>query len=118
MAGFLELDRAEVTWFLSVDRADLPAASIAAGKPAFRSLSMDGEEIEFSEGFTELHTALYADILGGGGFGLADAKPSVDLVYAIRTADVVKPSAAHPSLEAALKERPAAAGLSFPPDRP
>lgn len=117
MAGYLELDKADVTWFLSVDRADLPESALAAGKPAFRSLSMDGEEIEFSEGFTELHTALYADILAGGGFGLVDAKPSVELVYAIRSATVVKPTAAHPSLEAALTERPASANLSVPPPR-
>jgi UDP-N-acetyl-2-amino-2-deoxyglucuronate dehydrogenase len=117
MAGFLELERADVTWFLSVDRADLPAASVASGKPAFRSLSMDGEEIEFSEGFTELHSALYADILAGGGFGLADAKPSVELVYAIRTADVVRPTAAHPYLEAAMKAKPAVANVSLPPPK-
>jgi UDP-N-acetyl-2-amino-2-deoxyglucuronate dehydrogenase len=116
MAGFLELERADVTWFLSVDRADLPAASVAAGKPAFRSLSLDGEEIEFSEGFTELHTALYADILAGGGFGLADAKPSVELVYAIRAAEPVKPSAAHPLLDAALKGRPTS-NISLPPPK-
>jgi UDP-N-acetyl-2-amino-2-deoxyglucuronate dehydrogenase len=115
LAGFLELERADVTWFLSVDRADLPEASVAAGKPAYRSLSMDGEEIEFSEGFTELHTALYADILAGGGFGLADAKPSVELVYEIRSAEPVKPSLAHPALEAALRERPAASTLTLPP---
>ena len=117
MAGFLELERADVSWFLSVDRNDLPAASIAAGKPAYRSLSMDGEEIEFSEGFTDLHTALYADILAGGGFGLADAKPSVELVYAIRGADVVKPSVAHPDLENAVRAQPAAANASMPPRR-
>lgn len=115
MAGFLELERADVTWYLSVDRADLPAATIAAGKPAFRSLVMDGEELEFSEGFTELHTTLYSDILAGGGFGLSDAKPSVELVYAIRSAEEVKPSAAHPCLEAALQTRPAATSFTLPP---
>jgi hypothetical protein len=67
--------------------------------------------------FTELHSALYADILAGGGFGLADAKPSVELVYAIRAADVVKPSAAHPYLEAALKAKPAAANVTLPPPK-
>jgi UDP-N-acetyl-2-amino-2-deoxyglucuronate dehydrogenase len=77
---------------------------------------MDGQEIEFSEGFTELHTALYADILAGGGFGLADAKPSVALVYAIRSAEVVRPSAAHPYLENASRAQPAPA-ITLPPPR-
>ena len=117
LAGFLELEHADVTWFLSVDRADLPAASVAAGKPAYRSLQMDGEEIEFSEGFTELHTTLYADILAGGGFGLAEAKPSVELVYAIRSADVVRPSAAHPYLENALRAQPAPPAITLPPPK-
>ena len=117
MAGYLELERADVTWFLSVDRADLPPAAVAAGKPAFRSLSMDGEEIEFSEGFTELHTVLYADILNGGGFGLQDAKPSVELVYAIRGADEVAATAAHPYLANALKSRPSTVNASVPPPK-
>ncbi|HEX7477935.1 MAG TPA: Gfo/Idh/MocA family oxidoreductase, partial [Polyangiales bacterium] len=63
MAGFLELDWADVTWFLSVDRADLPDGYFEAGKPAYRSLTMNAEQIEFSEGFTELHTTVYRDIL-------------------------------------------------------
>ncbi len=117
MSGFLELERADCTWYLSVDRADLPAASVAAGKPAFRSLSMDGEEIEFSEGFTELHTALYADILAGGGFGLDDARPSVELVYAIREAHTVRASEAHPYLANALRSQPAASNATLPPPK-
>ena len=116
LSGLLELEHADVTWFLSVDRADLPAAAVAAGKPAYRSLVMDGEEIEFSEGFTELHTSLYADILAGGGFGLADAKPSVELVYALRSAEVVRPSAEHPYLERASRGQPAPA-LTLPPPK-
>jgi UDP-N-acetyl-2-amino-2-deoxyglucuronate dehydrogenase len=116
MAGFLELDWADVTWFLSVDRADLPPGYFESGKPAFRSLSMDGQEIEFSEGFTELHTSVYRDILAGGGYGLADARPSVDLVYALRSTDVVdRPVHAHPSLGSALSMPPFAAAGSMPP---
>jgi UDP-N-acetyl-2-amino-2-deoxyglucuronate dehydrogenase len=115
LAGFLELDWADVTWFLSVDRADLPKGHLESGKPAYRSLSMDGQEIEFSEGFTELHTAVYRDILAGGGFGLADAKPSVELVYALRSADIVShPSHAHPALRGALAS-PLPTGATMPP---
>ncbi len=99
MAGFLELEWADVTWMLSVDKADLPAGYFEAGKPAYRSLTMDGKEIEFSEGFTDLHTAVYKDILAGGGFGLMEAKPSVELVYALRSSKLVeRPSLAHPQL--------------------
>jgi UDP-N-acetyl-2-amino-2-deoxyglucuronate dehydrogenase len=118
MAGFLELDWADVTWFLSVDRADLPPGYFEAGRPAFRSLEMDGEEIEFSDGFTELHTAVYHDILAGGGFGLSDAKPSVELVYTLRASEVTAhPSHAHPALKAALSSQPTAAA-SVPPPLP
>ncbi|HEX2679391.1 MAG TPA: Gfo/Idh/MocA family oxidoreductase, partial [Polyangiales bacterium] len=100
LAGFLELEHADVTWLLSVDRNDLPPGYFEAGNPAYRSLSMDGQEIEFSEGFTELHTAVYREILAGKGFGLADAKPSVELVYGLRSARIVtSPSLAHPQLE-------------------
>jgi UDP-N-acetyl-2-amino-2-deoxyglucuronate dehydrogenase len=100
LAGFLELEHADLTWLLSVDRNDLPEGYFEKGKPAYRSLTMDGQEIEFSEGFTELHTAVYKDILAGGGFGLQDAKPSVELVYALREAKIVeRPSLSHPQLE-------------------
>jgi UDP-N-acetyl-2-amino-2-deoxyglucuronate dehydrogenase len=107
MAGFLELEWADVTWFLSVDREDLPEGYFEAGKPAYRSLTMNGHEIEFSEGFTELHTAAYREIIEGRGFGLMDAKPSVQLVYALRAAHVVQqPKHEHPFLSRArLSER-------------
>lgn len=84
-AGFLELERARVRWFLSVDRADLPAGSKGA---TFRSLSMDGQEVEFSDGFADLHTKSYAEIIGGKGFGLEDARPSVAIAHDIRNAAV------------------------------
>jgi len=82
--GFLELERARVNWYLSINYNHIPEAVRAAGKRTYRSLKMEGEEIEFSDGFTELHTRSYANILDGKGFGLADAKPSIDLVYRIR----------------------------------
>lgn len=100
MAGLLELEHAHVTWFLSVNKDDLPNGYLDAGKPAHRSLTMDGEELEFSSGFTDLHTEVYRDILRGGGFGLDDARPSVELVHRIRTAPVVaRPRLRHPALE-------------------
>ncbi len=84
-AGFLECGRAQIRWFLSVDRQDLPE-TVAGKKTTFRSITLDGEEIEFSEGFTELHTRSYEEILAGRGFGLAAVRPSIDIVSAFRTA--------------------------------
>lgn len=83
-AGFLELERARVNWFLSVDFSKLPEEIKKAGKRTYRSLKMEGEEIEFSEGFTDLHTKSYAEILAGRGFGISEAIPSINLVYKIR----------------------------------
>jgi len=83
-SGSLELERANVTWFLSINDAHLPNEMKAAGKRTYRSLKLAGEEIEFSEGFTDLHTKSYAEILKGNAFGITDAQPSIDLVYKIR----------------------------------
>jgi len=87
LAGFLELERARVRWFLSLDRDDLPAA--AAGWTTYRSLTMDGEAIEFSEGFTDLHTACYREFLAGRGFGINEVRDSIELAHRIRTATPV-----------------------------
>jgi len=83
-AGYLEHERAKVRWMLSIDRNRLPEAVRAEGKPTFRSISIDGEEVEFSEGFTDLHTASYREILNGRGFGLDDARTSIKLAHSIR----------------------------------
>jgi len=98
MGGFFELERADVKWFLSTDRRDLPSGH--AGAPTtFRSIIVDGEEVEFTEGFADLHTVVYRETLAGRGFGIADARPSIELSHRIRTAAVTPPrSAAHPSL--------------------
>lgn len=85
-AGYLELERARIKWFLSIDRSDLPEAVAEKGQPTYRSISVDGQELEFSGGFTDLHTAVYKDILKGTGYGIADARPSIDLVHRIRHA--------------------------------
>jgi len=84
VAGTLDLERADVGWSLSLDRADVPVGHGAS----FRSLTLDGEEIEFSDGFTELHTLVYRGILAGEGCGIEDARPSVDLAHRIRHAAV------------------------------
>lgn len=83
-AGFLELDKARIRWFLSLDYNDLPDQAKQNGKRTFRSIVMNNTEVEFSEGFTDLHTTSYQEILAGKGFGLKDAKPSVQIVYQIR----------------------------------
>lgn len=99
MAGALELERASVLWFLSVDWDDIPAAYRQNGKYAFRSITVDGEEVEFSEGFGDLHTRVYENVLAGHGFGIADARPSIELVYTVRTSDVTPNTRdAHPFL--------------------
>lgn len=82
--GTMQLARAKVNWLLSVDSEKLPAQVKEKGKATYRSLQMEGNEIEFSEGFTDLHTESYKHILSGAGFGLSDAKPSIDLIYQIR----------------------------------
>lgn len=84
MAGFLELESARIRWFLSVDRNDLPEEVKEKGKTTYRSITIDGEQVEFSGGFTDLHTLVYREILEGRGFGIEDARPSINLVYELR----------------------------------
>ena len=86
MSGFLELEHARVKWFLSVDPADLPFAVEPGARSTYRSITIDGQEIEFTEGFTDLHTRVYEETLAGGGFGIDEARPSINLAYRIRTA--------------------------------
>jgi len=85
-AGYLELENARIRWLLSLDSRDIPAHTRQEGKRTYRSIIVDGEEFEFSEGFTELHTMTYREILEGRGYGLEDARRSVETVYAIRNA--------------------------------
>lgn len=84
-AGVLSFRNADVRWFLSVNEAYLPDAARAANKRTYRSIQFDGDEFEFSEGFTDLHTRSYEAVLGGRGFGLDVAEPSVRLANDIRT---------------------------------
>ena len=78
LAGHLELEWARVKWFLSIEVDDLPAGSLAAGRHAHRGLTFDGQEFDFSSGFDDLHTRVYQDILSGGGYGIEDARPSIE----------------------------------------
>lgn len=83
-AGYLEYENARVRWFLSIDARDLPD-SVKGKKPTYRSITCDGAEIEFSEGFTDLHTVSYQAILDGKGYGIEDARHCVETVETIRT---------------------------------
>lgn len=83
-AGLLELQRATVRYFLSIDSRTLPKEAIAAGRRTYRTLSIDGESFEFSDGFTDLHTRSYEEILAGRGFGLEEVRPAIELVQSIR----------------------------------
>jgi len=83
-AGYLELEHARVRWFLSVDYNDVPSDAKEKGKRTYRSILIEGKEIEFSEGFGDLHTETYRNIIAGKGFGLADARQSIQTVYTIR----------------------------------
>jgi UDP-N-acetyl-2-amino-2-deoxyglucuronate dehydrogenase len=117
-AGYLELEHARVRWFLSIDQSTLPPEIQQKKQRTYRSIRIDGEELEFSEGFTDLHTATYRDILAGGGFGLEDARAAITLVHDIREAQLntneserMQPMA-HALLRAGLKARPT---QSLPP---
>ena len=105
VAGTLMLARADVRWLMSVDAAHLPAEVRSAGGKTYRSITVDGEELDFSTyGAEDLHTASYRQILAGEGFGLDDAAPSVQITYDVRTSPVSPPtSTAHPLVPEILK---------------
>ena len=97
MAGLLELQSATVRWFLSIDADDLPPEVRSRGGFAYRSVDIDGRDLDLSDGFTDLHTEVYRDVLGGGGFGLEDSRAAIELVHAIRSAPLTtSPSHHHP----------------------
>ncbi len=84
-AGYIEYEKARVRWFLSTDVQDIPSELIIKSIRTFRSIKIDGEDIDFSEGFNDLHTRIYEDILSGGGFGLEDNRVAIETVTSIRT---------------------------------
>jgi UDP-N-acetyl-2-amino-2-deoxyglucuronate dehydrogenase len=89
VAGYFMLGKARVRWFLSIDSNDLPAAIKEKGQRTYRSITMDNTEIEFSEGFTDLHTKTYEHILSGQGFGLLEARQAIETVFTIRNSTPV-----------------------------
>ena len=104
MSGFIEMERARVRWFLSVDPADLPFKTEPGKRSTYRSITVDDKEIEFSNGFTDLHTEVYRQILAGNGYGIEDARTSIQLTHQIRTCTVTDPGdLAHPILKNLLE---------------
>lgn len=99
MAGFLELPNADVEWFLSLEKQDVPKEF--DGSRTFRSINIDGEDIEFSGGFTDLHTKVYEETLNGNGFSIEDARPSIELVHQLRTMPLTekRKGFVHPGIE-------------------
>ena len=89
MSGFIEMENATVKWFLSIDQQDLPPSIRNENKRTFRSIKVDEKEVEFTDGFTNLHTVVYQEVLAGYGFGIEDARPSIELVYALNRAELV-----------------------------
>jgi UDP-N-acetyl-2-amino-2-deoxyglucuronate dehydrogenase len=102
--GFMQLTGARVRWFLSTDSADLPFVPEPGVKTTLRSITVDGGEVEFSDGFTDLHTRVYEEVLGGRGFGIEDSRPAIELSYRIRTQPVAPVAAhLHPALASASR---------------
>lgn len=88
-AGYIEFANARVRWFLSIDRSDLPPAATDAGKTTFRNVTIDSQDLEFSDGFVDLHTQSYAHILDGGGYPVSEARQAIEIVETLRHMDVM-----------------------------
>jgi UDP-N-acetyl-2-amino-2-deoxyglucuronate dehydrogenase len=97
-AGYLEFENARVRWFLSINEQDLPLPIQEKGQRTFRSITIDEQELEFSAGFTDLHTKSYEEILKGNGFGLEVASKSIQIVHDIRNAAIIRKGIQHPFL--------------------
>ena len=98
-SGYFEFKMCRVRWFLSIDRSDLPKGETSIGKSTFRSMTLDGIEHDFTDGFVDLHKACYSEILSGRGFGIADARPSIELASEIRDSPISRfTDDAHPLL--------------------
>lgn len=101
-AGYIELEQARVRWVLSINRDHLPPHT-PSGQTTHRSITVEGEEIEFSGGFTDLHTASYQNVLDGNGYGLDVVRPSIELVHHIRTAPIeLSRGEQHPDIKKVL----------------
>lgn len=100
MSGFLSLKNANVRWYLSLDKNDLPPEAVNNNATTFRSITVDNEELEFTNGFKDLHTKVYEEILKGKGFGINDARASIEAVYRIKTTKVTEDrSYSHPFMK-------------------
>ncbi|MDB4560071.1 Gfo/Idh/MocA family oxidoreductase [Flavobacteriaceae bacterium] len=95
-SGYLEFNNARVRWFLSINEHDLPVHFQEKGQRTYRSITIDNEELEFSSGFTDLHTKSYEHILKGKGFGMQEAKKSIQIVHDIRNTSITKKGNLHP----------------------
>ena len=96
-SGLLQLDNANVRWYLSIDKNDLQLADIDKNQATYRSISVDGEEFEFSGGFTDLHTESYKNIIENKGYGIEDARNSIEIAHLIRNQKITtNPSESHP----------------------
>ena len=95
-SGYLEFNNARVRWFLSINESDLPTHIKEKGQRTYRSITIDNEELEFSSGFTDLHTKSYEHILNGEGFGMQEAQKSIQIVHDIRNTSISKKGNLHP----------------------
>ena len=93
-AGTMTLANADVEWYLSAEAADLPFEPQPGSKTTFRAITVDGKQLEFSEGFTDLHTRVYQEVIDGRGFGIGEARPSIELSHRIRHAPITDPAPA------------------------
>ena len=106
-AGVMQLEKARVRWFLSINADTLPESAVQQQKRTFRSITVDGQEVEFSEGFTDLHTRSYEEALAGKGYSISDVLPVIRLVHAIRRETPVGPTAdSHPMAKLPLSKHP------------
>jgi len=113
-AGYLEFEKARVRWFLSINYNLLPNEIKIKGQRTYRSITVDGEEIEFSDGFFDLHTKSYENIIKGNGFGLNDAKQSIDIVHEIRNAEIkALKGEYHPFAKLPLAKHPFSNGVKI-----
>jgi len=103
-SGYLQYERANVRWFLSIDANHLPENAIQGEKLTYRSINVEGEELEFSGGFTDLHTQSYERILTGNGYGIEDNRAAIETVDVMRKSSLVEnPTRQHPLLCKVLK---------------
>jgi UDP-N-acetyl-2-amino-2-deoxyglucuronate dehydrogenase len=103
----MQLEKARVRWFLSINADTLPESAVQQQKRTFRSITVDGQEVEFSEGFTDLHTRSYEEALAGKGYSISDVLPVIRLVHAIRRETPVGPTAdSHPMAKLPLSKHP------------